>query len=178
MKSSRSVGALAAVVCTGLLASGAHAQTCQDMVNEMKQRSLAGSPTFVTISSSQGNKITTTAGRPTHDGQVWLMWNGFQMTSEVAGGYVGRVQFNDRNQPIVTNAAQSFSTRESQNEYLDMSIASTNTSITLRNRTWGYTINIPQVTCSDGLMFGFGTPVGNGNGGRSALWVFSFSNVI
>lgn len=167
-------GSLVLMAATFLVGQGAQAQTCQDMVNDMKTRSLGGHTIYVNVSSSQANKIATTVGRPVYGGEVFVAWDGTKLTSEHARGYVGFQQFSDRNHTSSVGAAQNFSTQYNLTEYVDLSISGTGSSATIVNRSWNYTINIPQLTCSDGVMFGFGTPIGNANGGRPALYVISY----
>jgi hypothetical protein len=164
--------AVAVTAAAFLGAAQAHAQTCSQLIDQMKAASDSGLGTYLSISSSQANKITTSSGVGLSS--AVLFWNIDRMTSGI--GYDGRFQFNDRNNSgYVNGASQNFSMLSQSTEAFQVWIVKegTNARASIRNRVWGNYLDIP-LTCSNGIMYGFGTAIGNANGALPAMYVFSF----
>jgi hypothetical protein len=178
MKAS-SLAAVLVVAATVLLGRSAQAQTCQQMVSSMKQKAITGYQTRAFLISSQANKVSSSSGRhPADNSWATLDWDAQNqvMTTEKGQGSGGWLQFNDRYYtPSASFASQNFSVRYTQLEYYDLKIDALGTVATIRNYTWNYTITISQLMCSNGLMYGFGNPIGNHNGGKPAMYVLSFT---
>lgn len=177
---------LMVVVVVGftVLSGRADAQTCLQMVNDMRsQLLLPNTGIAITVTSSQANKISTSSGREPFGGAARVWWDpgylpgGALSTGSgvYAGANAGSMQFSDRNNTnYVSGAAQNFSTQAPHLEGFELHIFNNGTQARIHNRMWGYDIDIPALTCSDGLMYGFGSPIGNWNGGLSAMYVFSY----
>jgi len=175
---------LAMVVGVALLGFEARAQSCVSMIDGMRSRS-PGEYTVVSVTSSQANKLSSSAASVNASGfstGAYLTWNGYEMSSFGSNGISGSLQYNDRNNPgYVTGAAQNFSTHAGQTDGFAISIFGDGTRVVIRNLVWNNTIVIENPICTDGIMYGFGTPVGNHNGTnpdgsvRKAMYVFSFT---
>ncbi len=167
------------VVTVAFLALGvkAQAQSCLAQVNDMR----AHYPTYYTrvfVTSSQANKVSSSAARALNNlltSGALLSWDGAQMTTLGVAG-TGELQFNDRLNPgQAPNTSQSFSVTPSQRDNFSLSISADGTVVKIIDNRWGSTLTINNPTCSNGIMFGFGTPIGNTNGGNLAMYVFSFT---
>jgi len=162
--------AVALVACLG--GAQAQAQTCGQMLDQMKAASDRGEGTFLSVSSSQANKISTSSGVGLYS--TVLFWHVDRMTSGL--GYDGYFQFNDRNNTgYVNGASQNFSMLKPHTEAFQVWIVKEgdNARASIRNRVWGNYLDIP-LTCAQGVFYGFGTAIGNHNGSQPAMFVFSF----
>lgn len=172
------IKALAVAVVT-LASMAAHAQSCTATLNEMISKwQTEGKKTTLTMLSHQGNGLRTfsgahapVAGAPEYEAR--LVWNGNWMTNTAPGGSRGKVQFSDRlNTTQSTFATQNFSVVPGAMTEFDFYVGSN--LIVLRDATWGNWIWISNLRCENGVIWGLGDPIGNNNGGRRAVYVFSF----
>jgi hypothetical protein len=70
-------------------------------------------------------------------------------------------------------SAQNFATVPANSvEQIKVYMAGDGSSVSIHNLTWNYWIRIDDPTCSDGILYGFGTPVGS-DGSASAMYIIS-----
>lgn len=169
--------AIAVMLVVGLMAGRVEAQTCSTIFNDMKTQAIAGKAVYVSFSTSQANKISTS----TFD--VRVVWDSVNsiLTSFPYPGHQGPMSFNDRNN--ASYSGQNFSTVTSQMEDvdLDIKITGTVTHAQIKNLVWGNYLNLASLECvnltgnpSEGYMYGFGDPIGNWNGSNKAMYVFTY----
>lgn len=169
----------ATLALIGALGASVRAQNCKPMMDSLNAKTQNTDPVRccwvlrATVASGQANKLDTFTGRTDiYTNRGALMWA--SPDGSFSPYTPGEMQFSDRvNSAVDSN--QNFSVVPSAVEKINVAIAQGGSSATIKNLTWGYTITIQNPVCSDGLMYGFGTPVGNTNAGRPAMWIIAFA---
>jgi hypothetical protein len=167
-----------AVAATFLCALSAEAQDCKAVADEMRrQYTQFGNGTRFTIVSGQANKIATNSSGP-------KVYPDYSTSTFVANQYgygpsgwaASEMRFSDRDNALFpSGVSQNFSEKWGDPEPFDFWMAWDGSAATIWNLQWGYAIVMSQLTCVDGIMYGFGTPVGNANAGRPAMYVLSYA---
>lgn len=172
------VGGLATVLAVAFALHGgrAEAQSCATMINNAISTINGGGNVYVSVASSQANKISTSVDRV----KMGFDSVNSKLDSFVYPGNQAPMRFSDRDNATYSN--QNFSTVSSQTEDVDVQIFISGgvAQARIQNLVWNFTITIPVLSCTDGMMFGFGATspqigwIGNGNGGQPAMFIFTF----
>lgn len=168
-----------AVAATFLFALNAEAQDCRAVADEMRrQYNQLGNGTRFTIVSGQANKIATNSSGPkVYPDYSTSTFVGIQYGyGPPPGKAASEMRFSDRNSALFPNGvSQNFSERWGDPEPFNFWMAWDGSTATIWNLKWGYSIVMSQLKCIDGIMYGFGTPIGNANAGRPAMYVLSYA---
>jgi hypothetical protein len=167
-----------AVLVAAATSTQVHAQSCTSVINLMKEKSANGLKTTLTVMSHQANTLRAYSGThvivpgaPQYEAK--LLFNGNWMTTATPGGVKGLMQFVDRFNTAIP-PGQNFSVDPPQMETVDFYLGAS--SIWIFNHRWGNWTAIPNPRCENGVIWGFGDPIGNTNGaGRLALYTFSYA---
>lgn len=162
----------ALVLGVTLQASAAFGQSCTAFVNQMISEGRLGNSLVFEMVSSQANRLSTVV-------TGWAFWDGTAMdtnnvnvTQRFSDRY-RQVSASGTNPAFTQNLDPFFTSRE----YLHLRFsagAGGDLSLSVQNTTWGYQISFQSLSCSDGVIYGFGTPIGNANAGRPAMYVFRY----
>lgn len=153
----------------------ASAQTCAQIAAEWQQKSNQGYTIDVFITTVQKNGLVSSNAFSTdtwNGGQIKLAWNA--AAGEFRGASwcgPGLAVFNDRYRSDV--AGQPFSTQVNATDPLAFTFDSALSRGSGTNQRWGSRLAFQTVTCANGIIYGWGTPVGNYNG-ANALWAISY----
>jgi len=168
---------LFAALAVTVASAEVRAQSCTPVINLMKEKSANGLKTTLTVMSHQANTLRAYSGShiivpgaPQYEAR--LLFNGNWMTTATPGGVRGLMQFVDRFNTAIP-PGQNYSVDPPQMDAVDFYLSSS--SIWIYNTRWGNWIAIPNPRCENGVIWGFGDPIGNTNGGRLALYVFSYA---
>jgi hypothetical protein len=170
------ISLLAAGLATVYSAS-ASAEPCDALISEMVAMSAAGHMTKLTVTSHQANGVSSFSGQDSlnyYPGVVLEGYNGRVMTSMNRG--IGYMVFSDRSW-YDSPYFQHYSTKYKDAASLVLSLSPEKISMAYvpNDDAPAHWVGIPQPQCENGLIWGLGTPVGDGNGSNRALWVFSYS---
>lgn len=163
--------ALAAAALVLVAGLDARAQSCAALANEIRTHA-PGWSLEIGVVSAQANKISTYSIGT-------IKWD--PQTQRIVTYWEGQQTFSDRRYYIFDNSgvptrliAQNFAiSPPSSVEKTELFMSSNGSSVSIHNLTWNYWISINNPTCSDGVLYGFGTPVGNANGGRPAMYIIA-----
>lgn len=150
-------------------AHGAIGASCVPMVTDLVNYSKGyGQYLIVTIASNQQNSIVS--------------WTGYPATAALdfdgAGGlktqapYHHMVLYSDR-QANLGNRLQPFDS--SRPDFIDIQVAPDGSKVSIKSVSWGFNNQVTIQSCDNGVMYGWGSAIGNHNGGLPALYTFSFS---
>jgi hypothetical protein len=165
------LSAAALLLTTGL---EVRAQGCEPLANEIRNL-LPGEALTLSIVSAQSNAISTYADTAS------VKWD--PQSQRIVAYTSGNQTFSDRRYfyaeiidtlfPPMRFSAQNFATVPANAvEQIKVYMAGDVSSVSIHNLTWNYWIQIDDPTCSDGILYGFGTPVGN-DGSASAMYIIS-----
>jgi hypothetical protein len=172
---------IVAVLAVTLSSMSARAQSCTPVFNQMKSFwQLYQLKTSITMMSNQTNTLRTYAGAhqpvegsPQYEARMVPHENGSWLTTAVPGGVPGLQQFSDRFSTTITARDQNYSVDLPHLETIDIWMGEN--VVMLFNRNYTYTITINNPRCENGVIWGFGEPIGNHNTrGSRALYVFSY----
>lgn len=169
--------ALSLLVCSiGAISTSAHAQACDSIIAEMQAKYRAGFKTAVTIMTQQANGVSEFSGPGagiagvTSDARL-VPAGPSAMSSSVPGGSFGLFEYSDR-----PPNSSGYSADPKATEQFDVYLSATY--FYIRNRYWGNYQWVFNPRCENGVIWGFGTAVGNANGSNRALFVLSFGYTI
>lgn len=163
---------LSLIGAIGVVPARAHAQACDSVIAEMQSKYRSGFKTSITIMSQQANAVSEFSGPGagvsgvTSDARL-VPASSTAMSSSVAGGSVGLIEYSDR-----TPGTYGYSAAPKNTERFDVYISATY--FYIHNLRWGNYQWVFNPRCENGIMWGFGTAVGNANGSNRALFVLSY----
>lgn len=155
-----------------LQASVAFGQSCVPFVNQMISEGGQGKTLYFSMVSSQANRLSTVESG-------WAFWDGVAMDSN---GWGVDQRFSDRYQQIpalgtdpafTQNLSYSYPNTEQLRLRFSRGTAG-DLALFVQNLAWGYQISFQSLSCSDGVIYGFGSPIGNANAGRPAMYVIRY----
>lgn len=156
-------------LCSFFAATSADAQTCMQMVDDMVANKLANRGVWMYIASSQANKVSTSTMGAS------MAVHGIRRMGSFYPGAEAPMQFSDRMNTSYPH--QNFDINNGHTELVDVEVwinPDGTASAFIHNLVYNFYLNIPNLTCNNGMMYGFGTPIGNANLGRSAMYILTY----
>jgi hypothetical protein len=147
----------------------AMAASCVPMMTDLVNYSRGpGQYLIVTVASNQQNSIVSWSGHP----------SSAALDDDGAGGlktqaaYHHMVLYSDR-QVILNTRPQPFDSNKP--DFIDIQVAPDGSKVWIKSITWGFTNPVTIQSCDNGVMYGWGSAIGNHNNRLPALYTFSFS---
>ncbi len=152
-----------------LATHSAMAASCVPMVTDLVNYSRGnGQYLIVTVASNQQNSIVSWTGHPS---SAALDYDGVGGLKTQAP-YHHMVLYSDR-QSIINSRPQPFDSAKP--DFIDLQVAPDGSKVWIKSTTWGFTNQVTIQSCDNGVMYGWGSAIGNHNSGLPALYTFSYS---
>lgn len=160
----------AILVLTSFVSAGvAHATSCQPMVTDLINYARPiGQYLEATVVTNQQNTIASWSGSHwaaalDYDGYYWLI---------TQPSYSSGILYSDRT-ATVNSRVQPFNAMAP--DYFNMQIAPDGSVVWIYSTTWGFWNRVGNLSCDNGVMYGWGASIGNYNSNLPAMYIFSFA---